>query len=89
MRFQSIKDALEAGLISEAFTEDDKRKKNKVDLVAFMDGNSKLFSLTKYDAKTYTCGNTSIKLNLNTISFRDPTFQEIRVSFDGPDSVSL
>lgn len=89
LRFQSIKDALEAGLISEAFTEDDKGKKNKVDLVAFMDDNSKLFSLTMYDARTYTCGDTSIKINLNTISFRDPAFQETRISFDGPESVSL
>ncbi|MFN0257731.1 hypothetical protein [Pedobacter ureilyticus] len=89
LRFQSVKDALEAGLISDAFTQDDKGKKNKVDLVAFLDSNSKLFSLTRYDARTYSHGNTSIKLNLNTISFRDPSFQEIQVSFGGPDSVSL
>lgn len=89
LRFQSIKDALDAGLISECFVLDDKGKRENVDLVAFMEANSKLFELTTYDAKTYKHGETSVRINLNSISFRDPAFEEIHLSFDGTDSVTL
>lgn len=89
LRFQSIKDALDAGLISNCFKVDENGKQENVNLLSFIDANSKLFKLDKYDTKTYKSGTTAIRINVNSISFKDPAFEEINISFDGSESVTF